>query len=498
MIKKKFTGTSPTGITLPNSMTMDEQPAGSTQVPQCRLQRPNIVFIMTDQHHARYLNCLGRSELKTPNFDELASHSAVFNSAYTASPICGPARAAVFTGQYPLQNGIHINWIPLKKDSKLLTEQLEEAGYYNAMIGKLHLSPIKDAHGFHYRRMCDSPHDVYDKEEIVVNDYLPWAAKGIGIAPERLAALAGESELCPVGESEFWLGWEWSDNAHQMTTWTGNEAVSFINKYEKKQPMFLHVSFFGPHHPYASCEPWDSMYNPENVSLPASLHMDKDGKRTGSRFDWPDTSWREAIAKYSGQISAIDVQLGRITAALKERGLWDNTLIVFTSDHGDHMGDFSQLGKGTMLESSVRVPFFVKPPGKTIPRGDYSEVVNLIDIYPTLLDYAGVSNSKNTNHSRSIRKILTGDKSWQNQTFASFCSKDGRNGQVMMVKDKFKAVGFLEDGKMTVELYDRTDKMPDMRNLANAPAYAKISTEMQRVLEDWIRDNTVNAMPAAL
>jgi arylsulfatase len=449
-------------------------------------RQPNIVFIMTDQHNAEYLNCLGRTELKTPNFDSLAAQSAVFHSAYTPSPICGPARASIFTGEYPLQNGIHINWIPLKDESVLVTERLAKAGYYNATIGKLHLSPIKDDHGFNYRRMCDSPHDVYDKEEVVVNDYLPWAAKGMGITPERLAELAGESERTGSKEPEFWLGKEWADDAHQITTWTGDEAVSFIRGYKSKQPFFAHISFFGPHHPYASCAPWDSMYDPAKVSLPATLHMDKDGKRMGSRFDWPDEVWREVIAKYSGNISAIDVQIGRILTALKEQGLWDNTLIVFTSDHGDHMGDFAQLGKGTMLESSVRVPFFVKPPGEAIARRDCSEVVNLIDLYPTFLDYAGVSPAENKDSSRSIRRIMAGDTTWQNKTHVSFCKPDGRNGQVMLIKDNFKGVGFLKDGKMTVELYDRTDKVPDQHNLAGDPAYAQLVSEMQTGLEAWI------------
>jgi arylsulfatase A-like enzyme len=442
---------------------------------------------MTDQHNAEYLSCLGRTELKTPNFDSLAAQSAVFHSAYTPSPICGPARAAILTGEYPLQNGIHINWIPLKDESVLVTERLAKEGYYNATIGKLHLSPIKDDHGFNYRRMCDSPHDVYDKEEVVVNDYLPWAARGIGITLESLAELAGESERAGPETPEFWQGWEWADDAHQMTTWTGDEAVSFIQGYKKEQPFFAHISFFGPHHPYASCEPWDSMYDPAKVSLPATLHMDKDGKRMGSCFDdWPDEAWRKAIAKYSGNISAIDVQIGRIMTALKEQGLWDNTLIVFTSDHGEHMGNYAMLGKGTMLESSARVPFFIKPPGVAIARRDFSEVVNLIDLYPTFVDYAGVTDVGES--SRSLRNILDRNGVWQNQTFASFCGPDGRDGQVMFINDKLKAVGFLKDGEMTTELYDRTADVLDRYNLADDPANAETVRKMQARLEVWIAD----------
>jgi arylsulfatase A-like enzyme len=455
--------------------------------PKSMAQPPNIVFIMTDQHNADFLGCLGRTELRTPHLDALAGQSAVFRSAYSASPVCGPARGAVLTGQYPVASGICGNWIPVKDEASLLTGRLAQAGYFNAMIGKLHLSPVRDTHGFDFRRMCDSPHDVYDKEEIVVNDYLPWAAKGMGITPERLAVLAGESERCGVKDPRFWQGWSWADDAHQMTTWTGNEATAFIHEYKQEKPFFLHVSFFGPHHPYATCEPWDSMYDPAKVTLPPTFGQVQPGKQRGFRPDgWSETQWREMIAKYSGNISAIDLQIGRIAAALKERGMWDNTLIVFTADHGDHMGDFSQLGKGTMLESSVRVPFLIKPPRPAPKKQERTEVVNLIDLYPTFLDYAGSAAAGIKAPVRSLRRVLEGDGVWQNQTFASLCAADGRKGTVMMIKHKFKAVEFLVDGKMTVELYDRTAPLPDSRNLAGDPAFASVVKEMQTALEVWL------------
>jgi arylsulfatase A-like enzyme len=393
-------------------------------------EKPNILFIMTDQHNAGYFGYIGRSELKTPNIDELAGHSAIFTSAYCASPVCGPSRAAVFTGQYPLQNGVTTNWIRLKNESGLLTNRLSEAGYYNGVIGKLHLTPVSEDHGFQFRRICDSPYDLYDKEEIVVNDYLKWAANDMGISPEQLSTLAGESERCGVKDSRFWLGWSWVDDKHQMTTWIGNEAVSFIKGYDKKQPFFLNVSFFGPHHPYSTSDPWDSMYDPQKVTLPPTFGKVQPGAQPGIRPEWPEEIWRKIIAAYSGNISSIDYQIGCIIKALKEKGLWENTLVVFTSDHGDHMGDFSQLGKGTMLESSVRVPLLIKVPGPDKSGKKYPQVVNLIDLYNTFLDYAGVSVNSAISDSKTIKRLLTGDIKWQNETYSSLGTKDGQNGQM--------------------------------------------------------------------
>lgn len=482
-----LTGAIFTGNSLTSCLTGASHPAEHhISDKNSPVRKPNIVFIMTDQHNAQFLGCLGRPELRTPNFDALAKQSVIFTSAYSASPVSGPSRAAVFTGMYPLHNGVTKNWIQLKNESGLLTERLAKAGYLNAMIGKLHLTPVSSSHGFHYSRICDSPYDLYDKKEVETNDYLKWAAEDMGIKPEQLAALAGESERYDTKDPRFWLGWSWTDDAHQITTWTGNEAVSFINNYEKKQPFFIHISFFGPHHPYSTCAPWDEMYDPAKVTLPPTFDQIQPGAQSGIRNDWTEEKWREIIARYSGNISAIDFQIERIVKALKEQGLWENTLIVFTSDHGDHMGDFSQLGKGTMLESSVRVPFFIKPPGATPTRRECSAVINLLDLYNTFLEYAGVSDTVTAPDSRSIRRLLNRPAEWINQTFSSLCTPDARNGQVMYIKDKYKCVGFLKDGKMDVELYNRTEKVPDMINLAGKSEYASVVGEMKSALEVWL------------
>jgi arylsulfatase A-like enzyme len=308
----------------------------------------------------------------------------------------------------------------------------------------------------------------------------------MGISPERLAALAAESERCGVKDSRFWLGWSWVDDKHQITTWTGNEAVSFIENYEKKQPFFLHVSFFGPHHPYSTCDPWDKMYDPAEITLPATFGIVQPGAQPGIRPEWPEETWRKIIDAYCGNISAIDKQVGLIIKALKDKGLWENTLIVFASDHGDHMGDFSQLGKGTMLESSVKVPLIIKAPGKEKPGKRNQQVVNLIDLYSTILDYATVPEVSYSADSRSLRMLLEGVKKWENQTFSSIGSADGKNGQVMYIKDSLKCVGFLKNGDMKTELYNLSDKIPDTKNIADDRGYAEIRGKMNLELKKWL------------
>ncbi|MBK7711582.1 MAG: sulfatase-like hydrolase/transferase [Bacteroidales bacterium] len=492
LIKILFTGAvlccSAFQSSIPEQFT---QPGSPDSRKNSGLKRPNILLIMTDQHNAEYLHCLGKTFLNTPNLDALAKQSVIFRSAYSPSPGCGPSRAAVFTGQYPFQNGVFTNWVPVKRSSILLTEQLKRGGYYNIAVGKLYLAPVDSSHGFDYRKICDSPHDLYNKKEVETNDYLPWAAGGMGIGVDKLVEKAGESERSAVDDTFFWLGKQWADEKYHMTTWTGNESVSVIKNYAEDKPFFMHVSFFGPHHPYSTCEPWNSMYDPKEVPLPYTLGQVQAGAQKGFHTNWTESQWREIIARYSGNISAIDFQVGRIIAELKEKGLWENTIVVFTSDHGDHMGDYSQIGKGTMLESSVRVPFFIKPTGTGLATKECTDVISLIDLYSTFLDYAGVKNTA-PNDSRSLRGLLTGETTWQDKTFSSMCSADGRNGQVMYIDKNFKCVGFLTDGILKVELYDRNEPVADQHNLADNYAYADIRNNMKDKLEEWLRVNLKN------
>ena len=460
--------------------------SGTQSMKQPKMKKPNILLILTDQHQFGAIGALGHPDVKTPNLDALAAQSLVFDSAYTPAPICGPARAALFTGCNAIETGIHVNWIPLPENLPLMTERLASAGYHNALVGKLHLSPVADMHGFHWRRLCDSPHDVYDPEEIEYNDYLPWAAAKLGMSVAELARRAGESEHISPKDPAFWQGWSWAPDEAQMTTWTGEEAVGFLKEYKDDAPFFLNVSFFGPHHPYALAEPWDSMVDPTTVTLPETLGQAPAGRPGGSRLaDLDEARWRKMLATYYGHIAAIDLQIGRILDELRARGEWENTLIVFSSDHGDHMGDYSMLGKGTMRDTSVRIPMFLKPPGPAIARSDKHEAVNLLDLFPTFTDYA--TGAEGSAPPESLRAIVEGSPAWDNETFSTMCKADLSSGQVMCVRDRWKAVANLKDGAIAgVELYDRHAKHPDSNDLAGAPENAPVVAELKARIEEWI------------
>lgn len=450
------------------------------------MAKPNLVLILTDQHHHEYAGCLGHLQLQTPHVDALAAQGTIFRNAYTPAPICGPARAALYTGQYPLTNGICGNWIPMPEGTPLLTDRLHEAGYYNARVGILGLSPAGAAHGFDYHRRCDSAHGLYDPDEATYSDYLPWAARELGVSVEDLKERAGASERCGVDDPRFWLGWEWVDDEHHPTTWMGREAARFVQDYDRDQPFFLQVSFFAPHHPYSTCAPWDGRYDPAEVPLPRTLHTPHPGDPGGCHFDWPEELWRQMIARYCGSLSMVDREVGRICEALRARGRWDDTLLVFAADHGDHMGEYARLGKGTMLESSVRVPLIVKPPGEGT-RQERTEIANLLDLHYTCLDYAGVEPTGVAG--RSLRGLVEGrEGTWAKETFSTFCDAEAREGVVMYVRDELKLTAKLEGGALAPELYELTADHPDSRNLRGDAAYAAVGREMRETLVRWLRE----------
>lgn len=361
--------------------------------------RPNVLLLFTDQHRFDFLGKLCPYPLATPNLDRLAGRSLRFDAAYSPAPICGPARASFFTGRYPPEHGAVRNWMPMRSGQPLLTESMSEAGYQTALVGKLHLHRATDAHGFQWRQLCDSPHAVYDADEVVDNPYRRWIEKEcFGGSAEPAEEAAAWSERLPVDDPGFWIGRSWCDDAHHMTTWTGDQAVRFLRQEREDRPFFLNVSFFGPHHPYATCEPWDSLVDPDEIDLPEDFPGLPDGPVLGPMMErrrknfasWQRADWQRAIALYCGAVAQIDREVGRILEALEAEGLSDDTLIAFTADHGDHIGDMGVCGKGDFSESSARVPLLIAPPGGNARSRTTAVPVNPIDLRATLADYAGL------------------------------------------------------------------------------------------------------------
>jgi arylsulfatase A-like enzyme len=428
--------------------------------------RPNILFIITDQHRHDALGFLGGSPLRTPNLDRLAADGIHFRRAYCPSPACGPSRACLFTGVYPATSGHRRNADAHHPDLPLFTDRLREGGYHTALVGKRHLHPIEADHGFDHVRLCDAHYDTYGEEEGRLNAYFDYLAGLPGNPPRKeIVAAGGETERLGWEDPDFWLGKEWQPDDRHLTNWTAREACGFLTDYKGEEPWFLNVSFFGPHHPYTSAWPWTELYRPEAVDLPETLRKDKSdpvfqklkGEMRGVMSGWKPEYWQQFIAQYYGYISQLDRAIGEIFNALQERGEWENTWIVFSSDHGDHMGNWGLLGKADPYETSARIPLVIKPPVSVDAElGSRDQCVNWIDLYGSFLDMAGVSGWRTDSRleTRSLLPLIPDPQAaWNNET-ALFWGNQPDRYSMAFWRDEMKVVRLREPLGELIEIYN--------------------------------------------
>jgi len=449
-------------------------------------EKPNILFIMADQQQAQALGCLGHPVVETPNIDRIAEQGVNFTSAYCPSPVCGPSRTSIFCGHYPSATGVAKNYQPYGANMQLLPELLRGAGYRTFMAGKLHLAPIENAHGFDEKHLHDAGYNIYREDEPTHSEYVRWLAdRRFGGDVAEVVHRFNEDEDClETDPFRFIMGSNWRTEEEHSNTWTIDRAVDFL-KQKHDQPFFAFASFFGPHQPMMPPEPWASKYSPDDIELPPEFFAGTDDKplaaekRAGSpilKNGLTERQYREVLAAYYGQIAMIDHGVGRILDELEAQGLAENTIIVFTADHGDHAGQFGLFFKCTMYENAVRVPLLVSNPWK--PAGTCGRQVNNLDLYATLLECAGVDAPASS--SRSLVPLLDNpaNPDWDNFTYSELYP------WTMAAKDDWKLIRFRRaDGEQVHELYRLNSEVPDAANLWNTPESEVVREELVALLD---------------
>lgn len=447
--------------------------------------QPNILFIMTDQQQAETLSCLNHPVVKTPNLDRIAARGINFTQAYCPSPVCGPSRASMFCGEYPSKSGVTKNYMPHREGVLLLPEALRSAGYETALAGKLHLAPIEDAHGFEEKHLHDAGYDVYRDDEPANSEYVKWLAEKRGCGVDEIVDQFNADEACFKTDTfRFIMGSNWRTEEEHSNTWVTERTLDFLRK-EHDRPFFMFSSYFGPHQPMMPPEPWASMVSPDDIELPPEFLTSTDDKplaaekKTSSpilKNGLTEQQYREALAAYYGQIMMIDHGVGRILDELETQGMADNTIIVFTADHGDHAGQFGLFFKSTMYENAVRVPLLVSDPSRT--NGVCGKLVNNLDLYATLLECAGVEAPPTA--SRSLVPLLENPASpeWENYTYSELYP------WTMVAKDDWKLIRFRnEDGTQVHELYRLDADVADSSNVWNQPEAAAVQDELVALLD---------------
>ncbi|WP_276256567.1 sulfatase family protein [Halomontanus rarus] len=461
--------------------------------------RPNVLWINTDQHTFRALGCAEGvpHDIETPNLDRLAREGVFFERAYSPSPVCGPARASLFTGLYPQEAGTDGNNGAPGEGVRTLPELLRENGYHTGLVGKLHFSPKSGDHGFVHKRLHDAMYDIYRSEEPWTSDYVRWLAdEKFDGDVQRVIDIANEDEASFHERGNlyrFLMGSNWRTEDEHSNTWVTDETIDYLrNRHEES--FFCFTSYFGPHQPMHAPGRWADMYDPEDVQLPPEFDQSREkpsaavkrdrGKifRYYDRHDWPKERYREVLAAYYGQVSMIDHGIGRILDALEEEGLTEDTIVVFTSDHGDHAGQLGWFGKSTMYETSVRIPLIVRDPqGAAGARTDHA--VNNLGLFQTVLDQCGVDYRETS--SRSLVPLLEepNREDWEDETYSEL----GKFS--MLVRDDYKLIrAQASNGDYVYELYDTTARPLDDQDLWDTPELQDKQDDMVRTLQRKVND----------
>lgn len=367
-------------------------------------ERPNILMITSDQHRADTLGCAGHPIVQTPHLDALAFAGRRFTEAYVDCPVCIPARTTLITGREAHHNGMPDyaeNFRVSRAREHFLGSLLTRAGYQTRLIGKTH---------WHTEPSCRAGFE-----------HVEFMAE---LRQERLFAGGGRcGDLTGHGYNELSTGLSELPPALHSTTWCVDRAVKFLGLRERAQPFALWVSLVDPHPPLVIQEPYYSLYR--DADLPAVVCPKWIGSEREpaaiyvQRHAWNPLPLREpelrrAREVYCGMVTHLDHQLGRLLGALALTGDLENTLIVYSSDHGEHLGDHGLVGKRTFLEASAKVPLIVRPPGDTAARvasgagTTVSQLVQWADLLPTLADYAGAEIPSDVD-GRSLRPLIEGN-----------------------------------------------------------------------------------------
>ncbi|HSA08958.1 MAG TPA: arylsulfatase [Candidatus Paceibacterota bacterium] len=465
------------------------------------VKRPNILFLMDDQHRGDWLGVAGAKWLITPNLDRLARDGVLFRRAYTSTPSCLPARAALLTGMSPWGHG-SLGYVPIpERYACEMPRVFSEAGWRTCAIGKNHFAPPSNSHG--YQTVIRAEPNIRDQSEIC--DYRAWFDRQ---APGHQPLEGYRSGNDQRGGICYPL----AEELH-LTPWTADRALEALNSHKQGEPWFLKVSFLAPHTPLNAPKRWHDRY--QNVDIPPAAIGDWARREYGgvqtsfaqhaeaTRGVVPEEELRATRRSYAAAISFVDEQIGRILAALEERGESETTLILFTSDHGDLMGDHHVYRKTFPYEGSVNVPMIVRWPaslGLDARRGQVrQELVELRDVFPTFLDAAGLPRPASV-EGTSLLDILRGKPGRKLLDLEHASCYAPKDGWVALMDQRYKYVYFVHTGQQ--QLFDLRRDQQELNNLAVKPAGARLVQQWRQKMikhlsvrgEPWVQGGELTVL----
>jgi choline-sulfatase len=452
-----------------------------------RKNKPNILFLLTDQHRYDAVSSNGAPVCQTPAMDEVANKGMRFTRAYTPIALCSPARGSIMTGLFPHNHGLLANMsdfngvfsrqLPGKTNFPNL---LRQAGYQTGFTGKWHISQEKDYGFWTFDRFHPNSEWKDHVQTPGVEDYFVHEVQRMEWGDE--APFCGRSIL---------------SEEDQHDTWVADQAIDMIRSFSQKdKPFFVSSCFFGPHFPFSVPEPYDTMYDPDSVERWGNFDdmfinkptvQQKEMMRwNASHLTWPD--WQKVIAHYWGYVSFIDAQIKRILDELKSQGLDENTIVIYTSDHGDMLGSHRIFNKGmNMYEETHHIPLMISWPSVTSPGTVCSDFVSLVDLMPTILE-AGEATIPEKLDGRSLMPLLQGNtpEDWRDEIFCEFHGYEPALCTIRMVRtEKWK---YVYNPTSEDELYDMESDPHELHNLAHMQGFKHVLRRMKNIMAKWLKE----------
>ena len=440
------------------------------------MTQPNILIIQSDQHRADCIGAYGNADIQTPHIDSLAGDGVRYDNSFCAYPVCTPSRYSFLSGLYVRQHLGGSNHCTLPSGLATFPRLLRDAGYRTKAVGKMHLTPTYADVGFDQLLLAEqNGAGRYD------DDYHRWLRdRGQG---HFVDLLDQESEYRRQAPDTYWdnVGALVSDldEEYHSTTWIAERAVEEVATWNSGGNLLM-ASFIKPHHPFDPPASWADMYNPNALHmLPGYTSTPQPQDLAFSRGYFPydkmtEAKIRRAMAYYYATISQIDHHVGRLVALLKDKNLYDNTLILYNSDHGDYMGYHHLLLKGNyMYDPLIRVPLIVKYPGQQQAGSVCNALVNSTDCAPTLLQSAGCAVPRHMAGSDLL------DLPEREFTFA----ESGSGHSYMVRSQRYKLLWCRDD--VQSQLFDLEEDPYELHNLYADSGHGQIVVHMKSALAQW-------------
>ncbi len=489
----------------------------------------NILFVMCDQLRWDYLSCYSHPHLRTPNIDWLASRGVRFDKAYTQSPVCGPSRMSFYTGRYVISHGSTWNDFPLRVGELTLGDHLRPLGVDTVLVGKTHMKADREGmerYGIPEgtvigARLAECGFDAFERDDGLHpdGDYRPDPPyndhlRSRGYAPQNPWQTHANS-VEPRGEGETGLGWflKYSNRPARVaepdseTPYLTRRFMDFVEGRKDDTPWLCHLSYIKPHWPYIVPAPYNDMHGPDTW-LPA---VRSEAERTdphpvyrefmatrASRAFSQDEVRETVLAGYMGLVKQLDDQMGRLLTFMARCGLLENTMVVFTSDHGDYLGDHWLGEKDFFHDPSVRIPLIVfdpRPEADATRGTATSLLVEGIDLAPTFLDALGGKPRPHRLEGRSLCPLLRGEVpgDWRGHAFSEYdysvlpvreaLGTGTDDSRLFMVTDgRWKLVHSPQFGPMLFDLETDPDELADR---GKDPGTAAVRERLRDALFEW-------------